>query len=83
MRIENTGHGGLWGVLGGFGLGCGMLWVGAGEGRVVGVVQEEVRQRGGGVLGAFFSFPPLLTAWVGAEGAGVDSGGVQQHGDRV
>jgi hypothetical protein len=26
-------------MLGGFGLDCGMLWVGAGEGRVVGDVQ--------------------------------------------
>jgi hypothetical protein len=59
-----------------------MLWVGAGEGRVVGDVQaagEEER----GVLGAFFSFPPLFTAWVGAEGFGVDRGTVQEHGDRV
>jgi hypothetical protein len=34
-------------VLGGFGLGCGVLWVGAGESRTVGVVQEERRQRRG------------------------------------
>jgi hypothetical protein len=39
-------------VLGGFGLGCGVLWVGAGESRTVGVMQEERRQRRG-VLGAF------------------------------
>jgi hypothetical protein len=44
VRNGHAGHGGLGGVLGGFGLGCGVLWVGAGEGRVVGVVQEEERQ---------------------------------------
>jgi hypothetical protein len=33
-------------MLGGFGLGCGVLWVGSGAVMVVGVVQEEERQRG-------------------------------------
>jgi hypothetical protein len=59
-----------------------MLWVGAGEGRVVGDVQvagEEER----GVLGAASSSPPFSMAWVGAEGAGIDRGIVQEHGNRV
>jgi hypothetical protein len=37
----------------------------------------------GGVLGAVSSSPPFLTAWVGAGGAGLDRGIVQEHGDRV
>jgi hypothetical protein len=36
-----------------------------------------------GALGAVLSFPPLLMAWVGAGGAGVDRGIVQEHGNRV
>jgi hypothetical protein len=36
---------------GGFGLGCGVLWVGAGESRAVGDVQQAGKKRGGsGVL---------------------------------
>jgi hypothetical protein len=79
---SNTGHGGLARVLWGFGLGCGVLWVGSGAVMAVGVVQEEERQRGG-VLGAFLFFPPFLTARVGAEGAGLDHGIVHEHGYRV
>jgi hypothetical protein len=66
-------------VLEGFGLGRGVLWVGSGAVTMVGVVQEEERQRGG-VLGAFLFFPPLLTARVGAEGAGLDRGVIQEYG---
>jgi hypothetical protein len=36
-----------------------------------------------GVLGAFLFFLPLLTAWVGAEGAGFNRGVVHDHGYRV
>jgi hypothetical protein len=35
-----------------------------------------------GALGAFLFFPPLLTARVGAEGAGLDRGVSQEHGYR-
>jgi hypothetical protein len=35
-----------------------------------------------GALGAVLSFPPLLMAWVGAGGAGVDRGVSQEHGYR-
>jgi hypothetical protein len=35
-----------------------------------------------GALGAVFFFPPLLMAWVGAGGAGVDRGISQEHGYR-
>jgi hypothetical protein len=69
-------------VLGGFGLGCGMLWVGAGEGRVVGDVQQAGKKRGGGP-GCCLLFPPFLTVQVGAGGAGLDRGIIQEHGDRV
>jgi hypothetical protein len=34
-------------MLGGFGLGCGVLWVGSSAVTAVGVVQEEERQRRG------------------------------------
>jgi hypothetical protein len=34
-----------------------------------------------GALGALLFFPPLLLAWVGAGGAGLDSGVSQEHGD--
>jgi hypothetical protein len=44
---------------------------------------REQREKRGGVLGAFLVFPPFLTAWVGAEGAGVDRGVVHEHGYRV
>jgi hypothetical protein len=37
----------------------------------------------GGVLGAASSSPPFSMAWVGAEGAGIDHGIVQEHGNRV
>jgi hypothetical protein len=78
----DTGLGGLARVLEGFGLGRGELWVGSGEGRVVGIMQEERRQRRG-VLVLSSSSSPSLTARVGAGGAGLDRGIVQEHGDRV
>jgi hypothetical protein len=68
-------------VLEGFGLGRGVLWVGSGAVTMVGDVQragEEER----GVLGAVSSSPPFLSAQVGAEGAGLDRGVVQEHGYR-
>jgi hypothetical protein len=34
-----------------------------------------------GALGANLVVPPLLLAWVGAEGAGVDRGEIKEHGD--
>jgi hypothetical protein len=69
-------------VLGGFGLGRGVLWVGAGEGRVVVDVQVAgKKKRGSG--GAGFSSPPSSRAWVGAEGTGFDQGTVQRHGNRI
>jgi hypothetical protein len=34
-----------------------------------------------GALGANLAFPPLLLAWVGAGGAGVDRGDAKEHGD--
>jgi hypothetical protein len=52
---SDTGHGSLSHVLGGFGLCCGMLWVGAGEGRVVGDMQQAGKKRGGS-----WALPPLL-----------------------
>jgi hypothetical protein len=66
---SDHGHGGLARVLGGFGLGRGVLWVGAGEGRVVGDVQAAGKKRGGS-WGAVSSSPPSSMAWVGAEGLG-------------
>jgi hypothetical protein len=36
-----------------------------------------------GALGAKLVSPPLLLAWVGAGGAGLDRGVVQQHGHRA
>jgi hypothetical protein len=47
------------------------------------VTCRKQREKRGGVLGAFFFFPPFLMARVGAEGAGVDRGDVHEHGDRV
>jgi hypothetical protein len=35
---------------------------------------------GRGALGAILFFPPLLLAWVGARGAGLDRGITQEHG---
>jgi hypothetical protein len=66
-------------VLGGFGLGCGVLWVGAGAVTMVGDVQR-VGEEERGVLGAVSSSPPFLMARVGAQGAGLDRGTVQEHG---
>jgi hypothetical protein len=78
----DTGLDGLARMLEGFDLGRGVLWVGAGEGRVVGNLQRAGKKRGGGP-GAVLHFLPCRTAWVGAEGAGVDRGGVQEHGYRL
>jgi hypothetical protein len=68
-------------VLEGVGLGRGVLWVGAGEGRAVGDVQNAGEKRGG-VLGAALLSPPFLTARVRAGGAGLDRGISQVHGYR-
>jgi hypothetical protein len=69
-------------VLEGFGLGCGVLWVGSGAVMAVGDMQRaEEEERGSWVLSS--SSPPFFTARVGAEGAGVDRGEVHEHGDRV
>jgi hypothetical protein len=66
-------------VLEGFGLGRGVLWVGSGAVTRVGDVQAAgEEERGSWVL--FSSSPPFLTARVGAEGAGLDRGTVQEHG---
>jgi hypothetical protein len=70
-------------VLAGFCQGDGVLWVGAGEVAMVGDVQGAEGEERGGVLGVFLVFPPFLTAWVGAKGAGVDRGVVHEHGYRV
>jgi hypothetical protein len=72
--VGDAGRGGLGGVLEGFGRGDGVLWEGGGEATMVGVVQEAAGQRGG-VRVCSSSSPPSLTAWVGAEGAGLDQGG--------
>jgi hypothetical protein len=69
-------------VLGGFGLSRGVLWVSAGEGKVVGDVQAAGKKRGGS-RGAVSSSPPSSMAWVGAEGAGIDHSISQEHGNRV
>jgi hypothetical protein len=69
-------------VLEGFGRGDGVLWVGAGEATTVGVVQGEEGQRGGGPGGVFLLLP-CRTAWVGVEGAGLDRGGLHEHGYRI
>jgi hypothetical protein len=61
-------------VLEGFGLGDGVLWVGSGEVTAVGDVQgAEGEERGSWARSS--SSPPILTARVGAEGAGLDQGG--------
>jgi hypothetical protein len=66
-------------VLEGFGLGRGVLWVGSGAVTRVGDVQAAgEEERGSWVLSS--SSPPFLTARVGAEGAGLDRGTVQEHG---
>jgi hypothetical protein len=54
---SNTGHGGLARMLGGFGLGGGVLWVGSGTVMAVGVVQEEERQRRGSWARSASSLP--------------------------
>jgi hypothetical protein len=43
--------------------------------------EEEGEERGG--PGAVLRFLPCCSAWVRAEGAGVDRGGVQEHGYRL
>jgi hypothetical protein len=81
MCTGDTGLDGLARMLEGFCLGRGVLWVGAGEVLLVGDVQEaEGEERGSWVRSS--PSPPLLTAWVGAEGAGVDRGVVNEHGYR-
>jgi hypothetical protein len=69
-------------MLAGLGRGDGELWVGAGEATTVGVVQGEAGQRRGGPGGSCLLLP-CRTAWVGAEGAGLDSGGLLEHGYRI
>jgi hypothetical protein len=44
--------------------------------------REEEGQRGGGP-GGVFPLLPCRTAWVGAEGAGLDRGGLHEHGYRL
>jgi hypothetical protein len=56
---SNTGHGDLARVLGGFGLGCGVLWVGASEGRVVGSLQIAGEEERGGGPGCCLLFSSL------------------------
>jgi hypothetical protein len=81
MCTGDTGLDGLARVLGGFGPGRGVLWVGAGEVLMVGDMREaEGEERGSWARAS--SSPPLLMAQVGAEGAGVDRGVVQEHGYR-
>jgi hypothetical protein len=58
-----------------------VLWVGSGEVSMVGDVQEaEEEERGSWACSS--PSPPLLTAQVEAEGAGVDRGVVNEHGYR-
>jgi hypothetical protein len=69
-------------MLAGLGRGDGALWVGAGEVTTVGNLQRaEGEERGSWACSS--SSPPFLTARVGAEGAGIDRGDVQEHGYRV
>jgi hypothetical protein len=69
-------------VLEGFGLGDGVLWVGSGEVTAVGDVQRaEEEERGSWALSS--SSPPFLMARVGAEGAGLDRGGLHEHGYKL
>jgi hypothetical protein len=68
-------------VLAGFCLGDGVLWIGSGEVTAVGDVQRaEGEERGSWARSS--SSPPLLMARVGAEGAGLDQGGLHEHGYR-
>jgi hypothetical protein len=79
--MGDTGLDGLARVLEGCCLGRRVLWVGSGEVTMVGDVQRAgEEERGSWALSS--SSPPFLTAWVGAEGAGLDRGGVQEHGYR-
>jgi hypothetical protein len=55
----------------------GRLWRSHGGRRRAGRGEAER-----GVLGAFLFFPPLLTARVGAEGAGIDRGVINEYGYR-
>jgi hypothetical protein len=71
MLAECTGDTGLVGltrVLAGVGLGRGVLWVGAGEGRAVGDVQVAGKKRGG-VRGCCLLFSSFF------QGLGRDRGG--------
>jgi hypothetical protein len=56
-----------------------VLCVYSGASKVVGIVQGS-KLLGGGP-GHNLAFPPLLLAWVGAGGAGVDRGEAKEHGD--
>jgi hypothetical protein len=56
----------------------GRCWRGHGGRR-----RAESWGRRKGVLGAVSSSPPFLTAWVGAEGAGLDRGIISEHGYRL
>jgi hypothetical protein len=56
MCTGKAGRGGLGGVLAGFGLGVGALWVGSGEATTVDVVQGEEGQRRGVWVASSFSF---------------------------
>jgi hypothetical protein len=75
-------HGGLARVLARSCLGDGGLWVGSGEVTAVGNVQRGRGTERGGPCGVFPLLPSRMT-WVGAEGAGIDRGGLHQHGYRV
>jgi hypothetical protein len=69
-------------MLAGFGLGDGVLWVSSGDVTAVGDVQRGrgIERR---VWAASSSSPPFLMARVGAEGAGLDRGGLHEHGYRL
>jgi hypothetical protein len=69
-------------MLAGLGRGDGVLWVGAGEVTPVGNVQRAEGEERGSWAGSSSS-PPCLTARVGAEGAGLDRGGLHEHGYRA
>jgi hypothetical protein len=77
----DTGLDGLARVLAGFCLSDGGLWVGSGAVTVVGSLQRGRRRREGGP-GGVLHFLPCRMAWVGAEGAGLDRGGLHKHGYR-
>jgi hypothetical protein len=80
--VSKAGRCGFRRVLAGLGRGDGALWVGAGEVTTVDNVQRaEGEERGSWARSS--SSPPFLTARVGAEGAGLDRGGLLEHGYRI